>query len=54
MWDAAEGGVVIEAGVEYLVHHFLCLLSAHLPNSKDGAQGTSPNTFLIGSSEWVR
>lgn len=32
VWDATEGGVVIETAVKHLIHHSLSLLPAHLPH----------------------
>lgn len=46
VWNPTEGCVVIKAGGEDLIHHFLCLFSADLPHSQDRAQGTSPDTLL--------
>lgn len=46
VWDAAEGGVVMETAVKHLVNHLLRLLAAHLANGEDGAQRSAANTRL--------
>ena len=44
--NAVEGGGVIEAAVEHLVHDLPRLLVADLPDGEDGAQGAVADALL--------
>lgn len=52
--DPAEGRVVVEAGVEDLVHDLLRLLGADVPHRQDGAQGAASDARLSREEDAVR
>lgn len=54
VWDSSKRSMVVEARVEDFVHYFLCFLSADVPNSQDGAKGTTSDACLSekNADEW--
>lgn len=53
--DPPKRRVVLEARVEHLIHDLLRCLSADIPHSQDGAEGTPPDTRLsVRQWDWVR
>lgn len=52
--DPAEGRVVVEAGVEDLVHDLLRLLRADVPHRQDGAERAAPDARLSEEEDAVR
>lgn len=46
--DASERRMVVEAGVEDLVHDLLRLLPADVPHGEDGAERAAPDARLVG------
>lgn len=52
--DPTEGRVIVEAGVEDLVHDLLRLLRADVPHRQDGAQRAASDARLSGEEDSVR
>lgn len=52
--DSTEGRVVVEAGVEDLVHDLLRLLRADVPHRQDGAERPASDARLSEEGEDVR
>lgn len=46
VWDSSEGRMVVEAGLEDLVHYFLCVLLTYFSHRQNGQKSTGSDALL--------